>query len=269
MIEVAEYSDCEIVLEDVKLDFPIYNARARSMKRSLITVATGGRIGLNANDQVLVKALDNISIRLCKGDRVALIGHNGAGKSTLLRVLGGVYEPTAGTVRRIGRTTALFDLMAGMDFEATGYENITIRGLINGMSRAEMARKRTAIADFTELGDFLDLPVRTYSSGMLLRLGFSISTFVEPEILLLDEWLAAGDAAFLQRAEERLHALIGESGILVFASHSLPLMQSICKKAIWLHHGQLREFGPMAEVVEHYMATTPGDLPLRFSSTGS
>jgi ABC-type polysaccharide/polyol phosphate transport system ATPase subunit len=253
MNQFSPSTECRIKLDGVTLSFAIFNARSRSLKRSLITLTTGGTIGVGAHDTVVVTALSDLTLTLEKGDRVALIGHNGAGKSTLLRLIASAYEPTRGTVHRVGRTTALFDLMVGMDHEATGDENITIRCLLDGLSRAEIDRKRQAISDFTELGEFLHLPIRTYSSGMLLRLGFAISTFVEPEILLLDEWLAAGDASFTQRAHERLHQLIGNSGILVFASQSLPLMRSICNKAVWLDHGRLRQFGPIEPVVERYL----------------
>jgi lipopolysaccharide transport system ATP-binding protein len=242
-------------LENVSLEFPVYNTRARSLKRSLLHISTGGRIGLSGNDLVVVKSLSNINLDLEHGDRIALLGHNGAGKTTLLRVLAGAYEPTRGTVQRTGRVAALFDLMLGMDPEASGDENITIRAMLMGLSRGQIAKKRRAIEEFTELGDYLQMPIRTYSSGMLLRLGFGISTSIEPEILLMDEWLAAGDAAFIAKAQARLEELIGNTGILVLASHSMGLVRRICNKAVWLQKGSVVRFGDVGEVIEAYAAS--------------
>jgi lipopolysaccharide transport system ATP-binding protein len=247
--------ETSLKLENVSLEFPVYNARGRSLKRSLVHLTTGGRIGLGGNDVIVVKALSDLSVDVAHGDRVALLGHNGAGKTTLLRVLAGAYEPTRGVIHRTGRVAALFDLMLGMDPEATGDENITIRGMLMGLSRQEIIERRSSISDFTGLGDYLQMPVRTYSSGMLLRLGFAISTSIEPEILLMDEWLAAGDANFLGKAQARLEELIGNTGILVLASHSMELIKTICNKALWLEKGTMVQFGAVDEVVEAYMSS--------------
>lgn len=246
-------NETSLILKDVSLEFPVYNTHARSLKRSLLHLTTGGRIGLSGGDLVVVRALSGISLNFEHGDRVALLGHNGAGKTTLLRVLSGAYEPTAGVMQRTGRVAALFDLMLGMDPEATGDENITIRAMLMGLSRNQIAEKRVIIATFTELGDYLQMPIRTYSSGMLLRLGFAISTSIEPEILLMDEWLAAGDAAFIGKAQARLEELIGNTGILVLASHSLNLIQTICNKAVWMEKGSIVRFGEVAEISKEYM----------------
>ena len=248
-------SQIALSLENVSLEFPVYNTHARSLKRSLLHMTTGGRIGLSGNDLVVVRSLSDISLELVHGDRVALLGHNGAGKTTLLRVLAGAYEPTGGIVRRTGRVAALFDLMLGMDPEATGEENITIRAMLMGLSRGQIVEKRQAIAAFTELGDYLQMPIRTYSSGMLLRLGFGISTSIDPDILLMDEWLAAGDAAFLAKAQARLEELIGNTGILVLASHSIGLIKRICNKAVWMEKGVVRQFGEVGEVSDAYRAS--------------
>jgi len=248
-------SQIALSLDNVSLEFPVYNTHARSLKRSLLHMTTGGRIGLSGNDLVVVKSLSDISLEFVHGDRIALLGHNGAGKTTLLRVLAGAYEPTGGTVRRTGRVAALFDLMLGMDPEATGEENITIRAMLMGLSRGQIVEKRQAIAAFTELGDYLQMPIRTYSSGMLLRLGFGISTSIEPDILLMDEWLAAGDAAFIAKAQARLEELIGNTGILVLASHSIGLIKRICNKAVWMEKGVVRQFGEVGEVSDAYRAS--------------
>jgi ABC-2 type transport system ATP-binding protein/lipopolysaccharide transport system ATP-binding protein len=244
--------EASLCLDNVSVDFPIYNAHGRSLKRSLLHFTTGGRIGLSAKDKVVVKALSDISVRLAHGDRVGLVGHNGAGKTTLMRVLAGVYEPTTGSITRSGRVGALFDLMLGMDAEATGDENITIRAMLMGLSQQEIDARRSEIADFTELGNYLDVPIRTYSSGMLLRLAFAISTSIDPDILLMDEWMAAGDASFLRKAEARLQKLIGETGILVLASHSTELLQKICNKGILMKQGKILEFGPIDQVIATY-----------------
>jgi lipopolysaccharide transport system ATP-binding protein len=245
-----------IHVENVSLSFPIFNARSRSFKRALANLTTGGKIDVGKDDTVVVHALSNVSLTFDHGDKVALIGHNGAGKSTFLRVLAGAYEPNIGTIHRVGKIAGLFDLMLGMDQEATGHENINIRCLLNGYTPEMIEKKRAEISEFTELGDFLHMPIRTYSSGMLLRLGFAIATSIDPEILLMDEWMAAGDAAFLARAQARMYELIGQSGILVMASHSLELLRMVCNKAVWLDHGEVRAFGPAGETIDAYLSVS-------------
>jgi lipopolysaccharide transport system ATP-binding protein len=245
-------------VERVSVNYPIYNADSRSLKRSVIHFSTGGRIGLGAKDRVVVQALKNVSISLEEGDRVGLVGPNGAGKTTLLRVLAGVYEPAVGRLETQGHVVSLFDLMLGMDAEATGDENIVIRGLILGLSPQEIQEKRDEIASFSELGDFLEMPVRTYSAGMALRLAFSVSTAVKPDILLMDEWIGVGDASFVRKAEERARTLIGDAGILVLASHSEALIEQLCNRAIWLEHGEIRADGPTADVLKAYRTHSAG-----------
>jgi ABC-type polysaccharide/polyol phosphate transport system ATPase subunit len=181
-----------------------------------------------------------------------LIGHNGAGKTTLLRVMGGVYEPTGGQMTSRGKIAALSDIMLGIDVESTGHENISIRGRLLGLTQKQVEHRRAEIAEFSGLGDFLDMPVRTYSTGMVLRLAFAVSTCVVPDILILDEWIGAGDANFLGKAEERLKQLIGGTGILVLATHSLELARSVCSRAVWLEHGSVRTDGPIDDVIRAY-----------------
>ena len=245
-------NDTLIDLQDVSVQFPVYNAYGRSLKRSLVHMSTGGRIGLSTTDRVVVKALSGITLRLEHGDRLGLIGHNGAGKTTLLRVLGGAYEPTGGKITRIGKTAALFDLMLGMDPESTGRENIFIRGRMLGMSNAEIEAGSAAIEEFTELGDYLDMPIRTYSSGMTVRLAFAVSTAINPEILLMDEWLSAGDSAFMEKAEHRMKSLVGQTGILVLASHSSGLLKSVCNKGLVMEHGEMKFLGSIDEAIARY-----------------
>ena len=240
-------------LEEVGVEIPIYDASTRSLKNSIMAATSGGRLATSA-DHVVVRALEGINLEFDHGDRIGLVGHNGAGKSTLLRVLGGVYQPTSGTISSRGRTASLFDLSLGMDMEGTGYENIQLRGLMLGMTRRQIARKMDEIAEFTDLGDYLAMPIRTYSSGMRLRLAFAVSTCIEADILLLDEWLSVGDAHFVEKAQKRLRDMISRSGILVLASHNNELIRTMCNKAVFLEKGRIVSFGPCEEVLRSYAA---------------
>jgi len=242
----------KIVLDRVSVDFPIYNARARSLKTMLMRRAVGGEIAMRDDSRVSIVALRDLSLRLDEGDRLAVIGHNGAGKSTLLRVLSGVYEPPVGRVTIDGTVSSLCDLMMGMDPEATGYDNIMLRSVFLGVSVEQARRSIGDIESFTELGDFLHLPMRTYSSGMMLRLAFAISTAVTPEILIMDEIIGAGDAAFMVKAEARLNKLIDNTHILVIASHSADTLRRFCNKGLILAGGRIAKFGPIEDVLEVY-----------------
>ena len=235
-------------LDNVTVDFPIYSGGSRSLKKTLVTIGTGGRIE-RGGGRVSVQALKDVSIRLDHGDRVGLIGHNGAGKTTLLRTMSGVYEPTLGRVRASGRMATIFDFTLGLDFDATGFENITLQGMLLGLSRRGIAELVDEIAAFTDLGGYLDMPIRAYSAGMLTRLAFAVATSTEPEMLLMDEWIETGDADFFHRAEARLKTLIQRAGILVLASHNLALIRHYCTSAVWLEHGQLKAIGPVEEVL--------------------
>ncbi|MGH8399302.1 MAG: ABC transporter ATP-binding protein, partial [Gammaproteobacteria bacterium] len=214
-----------VQLNNVSVQFPVYNANTRSLKTRLMHLTTGGHIGRDAGNRVCVDALTDVTLSFEHGDQVALVGHNGAGKTTLLRVLAGIYEPGAGTVHSEGRIVPLFDMSLGMNPEATGFENIMLRGRFLGLNRALLRKRLNDIAAFTELGDYLAMPVRTYSTGMALRLAFAISTSIDPDIMLLDEWIGAGDAAFVQKAEQRINDLIGRAGILVVASHNTGILE--------------------------------------------
>ena len=243
----------QLVLDRVNLAFPIYGT-ASSFRRALFEKATGGFInrGKTRRDGVHVEALRDISFTLNDGDRLALIGHNGAGKSTLLRVMSGVYEPDSGDVLASGKITPLFDAIPGLDGEDTGYENILTAGLLHGMSREQIERKIPEIEAFSELGDYLSLPYRTYSSGMMMRLGFSIATATDPEILLMDEGIGAEDARFSDRASKRMQQFVDKSRILVLASHSEPFVREICNKAALMEGGRLKAYGEIGEVFEVY-----------------
>jgi len=228
-------------LQDVSVDFPIYGAHAKSFKQTLAAAATGGRIGTDTGVAV-VQALRDITIELNNGDRLGVIGHNGSGKSTLLRVFAGVYPPTSGALTIKGSVASLIDPALGIEADATGEENIYLRGLVMGLSRAEVDSVFDNICLFSGLGDYLALPVRTYSTGMLMRLAFSIATAIRSDILLMDEWLAVGDVAFQRHAESRLRAVVDDAGILVLASHSYDLVCRECNKVLELSHGTVIRF---------------------------
>lgn len=241
-----------ILFENVTLDFPIFNANGRSLTSRLLQVATGGKLDADPNGRVVVRALDAISFEFSDGDRVGLLGHNGAGKSTLLRALSGVYHPTRGIAEVNGSIGSLIDISLGINPEATGRENIFIRGAILGLAKSEILSKFEEIVQFSELGDFIEMPVRTYSSGMHLRLAFAVSTVVRPDVLLMDEWLSVGDESFRLKAEMRLKELVDQTKILVIASHSRHLIETTCNRVLWLEHGRLKMDGGAKEVTEAY-----------------
>lgn len=228
-------------LKDVTVQYPIFNARNMSLRNQLVRIGTGGQIESEAGQIKIVTALKNVSFTLREGDAVGLIGHNGAGKSTLLRTMAGVYTPTSGKVRRDGRVATVLELGAGMDPELSGYENIIRMGLLLGMSLRDVRRRIADIEEFTELGDFLQLPVRMYSSGMSTRLLFAVATSVKPDILLVDEVFEAGDAEFKERAKARMENLIKSVHIFVFASHSHDLLKTYCNRFFKLEHGNVME----------------------------
>lgn len=226
-----------IKLDNVSVRFPIYDAKQRSFKQTMLNAATGGKIIQNTGKFTEIEALKNINLDIREGDRVALIGHNGSGKTTLLRVLAGVYAPVEGSISIKGKITSLLDSMLGMDGEATGIENIKLRGLFLGLRPKQTESLIDEIVEFSELGDFINMPVRTYSSGMVLRLAFAISTSTQPEILLMDEWMSVGDEKFKNKAEKRLEEFVDKAGILVMATHDHGLADRVCSKSIYLEHG--------------------------------
>ncbi|UPK31557.1 ABC transporter ATP-binding protein [Bradyrhizobium sp. 186] len=242
-----------IALRNVSVIFPVLSFRDRSLRSRFVSAVTLRRKAAIAH---IVRALNDVSLDIRAGDRVGLIGANGAGKTTLLRVLAGIYHPTMGSVDVLGRCLSLFDLSAGFDEEATGYENIMRRGLVIGARRAEIDARRAEIAEFTELGDRLDLPLRTYSSGMMLRLIFAVATAVEGEIVLLDEWIGVGDQQFRNKARQRLDEIVARAGILVLASHDIELIKSTCNRAILLEEGRIAAAGPTEEILGRYLAGT-------------
>lgn len=242
----------EIQLKNVSLDFPIYGANTRSLKKRLIHATTGGLIKQTHGSVVTVRALNNINLHVEHGDRVGLIGHNGAGKSSLLRVLTGIYEPLEGEIHIQGKVTALLNVMLGLDVESTGYENIVICGILNGLTYETIEANKRAIAEFTDLGDYLAMPIRTYSSGMQLRLAFAIATAVDPEILILDEVIGVGDSQFIDKARQRMQTLIDKSKIVIVASHDPKIIHTICNKVIVMQKGNMVFYGPVKEGIAYY-----------------
>lgn len=205
----------------------------------MISQATGGRLMANHNDSIVVRAIDDISMEIKKGDRIGLVGHNGSGKTTLLRVLAGIYKPSAGSIEIAGTVGALLNPSAGMDQEATGIENIYLRGLVLGLSREQIEDQIEDISEFTGLGDYLELPVKTYSAGMFARLAFAISTAAHNDILLIDEGIGAGDAAFLESAQRRINSLFERTSIVIIASHSEDIIKRLCNRRIQMEHGKI------------------------------
>jgi ABC-type polysaccharide/polyol phosphate transport system ATPase subunit len=239
-----------ISLNQAVIEFPIINASSRSLQLRLYQ-ALGGRLTAH-HRTVVVRALDRIDLELRDGDRLGLIGHNGSGKTTLLRVLAGVYPPRPGSAMIEGSVSSFTDITLGMDPEATGWDNIIFRCLFMGLTLAEAKQLSPAVADFSELGSYLDLPMRTYSAGMSLRLAFAISTSIDPDILIMDEMISAGDLQFIERAKVRLHEIIGRASILALASHDLQMIRSVCNKVLWLEHGAIKLLGEPEAVVRAY-----------------
>lgn len=244
-----------ISLKNVTVDIPIYNSQSRSLKKTFMGFASGGRIGLSEKGFSIVRSLTDITLEIKDGERIGLLGPNGAGKSTLLRVLGGAYIPTGGEAIIEGKVGSLIDVSLGIDSEATGIENIYLRAALLQIPKKVVDEQLDSIIEFTELGEFINMPVRTYSSGMHMRLAFAVSTMIRPEILLMDEWLSVGDLNFQKKAEQRLNDLIKRSSILVIASHSRQLIEKCCTRAILLENGHIRMDGRAKDVCAFYFGS--------------
>lgn len=245
-------SKASIELKNVEVVFPVYNASSLSLKNRVLSAVTGGKIDRAYDGAIIVKGLQNINIQINPGERIGLVGHNGAGKTTLLRILSGIYQPTSGDAYIQGDCVSLINIGLGIDPEATGRENILLRGVMMGMTPSEILKISNEIVDFTGLGEFIDLPFRTYSTGMQLRLAFAVSTAVKPQILVMDEWLSTGDEEFKERADRRMAEVVSSAEILILASHSKELLLANCTRLIWLEHGRIRMDGNPTEVAMQY-----------------
>jgi homopolymeric O-antigen transport system ATP-binding protein len=241
-----------VVASDLSIDFPLYHAESRSLKKAMLSAATS-RLGQDRKQRLVVHAVREVTFALAPGDRLGLIGENGAGKTTLLRALAGIYEPVGGALSVHGRLTALLDLSQGINVDLTGRENIRLFALYKRLSQHQATRLEEDVIDFCELEQFIDIPMRTYSSGMTVRLGFALATAVHPEILVMDEWLLAGDANFMEKARRRLESLVRGADILVIASHSANIVKDWCNRVIWMERGRIRADGPPDEVLKSYL----------------
>lgn len=238
-------------LANVSLDLPIYNQSSFSILNSLGQLARNRRLNVESH-RVMVRALRDVSLKLRDGDRLGLVGLNGAGKTTLLRVMAGIYSPTSGTIQTRGRISCILGSGFGMDEEATGYDNIFLLGIYLGFKRADMLKKVDEIIDFTDLAEFIHLPLRTYSAGMRARLSFAVSTCYQPEVLLIDEGIGAGDASFIQKAQDRLHSFMSSSSILVLASHASGMIERFCNQSILLDQGEIIDHNNPQAINELY-----------------
>jgi lipopolysaccharide transport system ATP-binding protein len=236
-----------VIAKDVVVDFPIYGTRHRSFKSTVLRAATGGSLARAGNDRVVVRALDGLTFNFQAGDRVGLLGHNGSGKTTLLRVVAGAYEPVRGSISVQGTVASMLSITLGIDYEATGYENTFLLGAVMGQSRQQMLERLDDICNFSELGDFIYMPVRTYSSGMVMRLAFSIATSTPADIVLMDEWLNVRDRDFAQKAQARLEAMLDDAKIFFLASHDETLVRKNCNWALRLEHGKMVSLEPIGE----------------------
>jgi len=241
-----------IDLQNVFVEFPVYNVNSRSLKKQFLHLATGGSVVQDARQHVMINALNNITLTIQHGDRVGLIGHNGAGKSTFLRLLACIYEPTRGDITVDGNVSPMLDLLQGIESELTGYENIFIRGALLGLKKSQIKAQVQEIATLTGLGDYLSMPTRTYSSGMLLRLAFAITVSIKPDILLIDEIFGTGDAEFREKAQKKMISLLDESSIVIMANHTDDIIKEFCNKVLLLEAGKIKYFGPVAEGLELY-----------------
>lgn len=247
-----------IELDQVGLTFKVRQKGRVTLKEFLVRFMFRSSV----NPVIQVNALQDINLTIEAGERVGILGHNGAGKSTLLKLLAGIYPPAEGKRTVTGQISSLFDIALGFEMEANGWENIAFRGYLQGETPRTIKAKMQAIADFSELGQFLEMPVRYYSAGMLVRLAFSIATTIEPEVLLVDEVLSVGDLAFQQKAAQRMRDMMKQAQIMVMVSHDLDSLARMCERGLWMDHGRIRLDGPMKDVVAAYRASVqPAQAP--------
>jgi ABC-type polysaccharide/polyol phosphate transport system ATPase subunit len=237
-----------IALDGIGLTFHVRKHTKVTLKEFLV----GQLFRRSRNPEMEVKALQDVTFTVEKGDRLGVLGHNGAGKSTLLKLLAGIYTPTQGRLTVQGRVSSLFDINLGFEPDASGWENINYRSYLQGETPRSISAKRQAIADFSELGDFLQMPVRYYSAGMMVRLAFSIATAIDPEILLVDEVLSVGDLGFQHKARGRMREMMAKAHLMVVVSHDLEALAQMCTRVVWMDHGRMVRTGPADEIIEAY-----------------
>ncbi|MBU4433954.1 MAG: ABC transporter ATP-binding protein [bacterium] len=239
-----------IDLKDVTLDYNLYSVRAQSLRNAVLNMAVGGRLMRSGKDVTVIRALSNISLNLREGDRLALVGHNGSGKTSLLKVLAGIYEPTAGVVDVRGRISSMISMSIGLDAEASGLQNIRNLAMMQMMPDREIKRRLPDIVEFSELGAFVHMPFKTYSAGMMARLTFSVATQMDADILIMDEWISAGDAEFQKKAAARLTSMVDKAKIVVIATHDLKLAATVSNRVMTMEAGVPTFLGTTAEWVE-------------------
>lgn len=240
-----------IAFHDVGVSFPVHHGSSRSLQLELLSLV--GLKQANHRKANVVRALRGISFDIYPGERVGILGHNGAGKTTLLRTIAGAYPPTTGTVETVGRVTSMTDFTMGMDPEATGRENVIFRGVFMGMTFREIQDRVDEVIEFAGIGKFADMPMRTYSTGMYLRLAFAVSTLIVPDILVLDEVINAGDLGFQERMTQRLEEFVEQSKVVVIAAHDMAALRKWCTRGLWLRDGRIIADGPVDEIVDGYL----------------
>jgi lipopolysaccharide transport system ATP-binding protein len=240
---------CSLRLDNVTLDYFVYSVRAQSLRNAVFNMAVGGKLYKNQGDVTVVRALENISVNLVEGDRLALIGHNGSGKTSLLKVMAGVYHPASGRVESSGSMTSMIAAGAGLDWEATGLQNIRKLGQMRLIPNKAIDAAIGPIVEFSGLGDFVRLPVKTFSAGMMARLMFACATEFDADILIMDEWLSAGDQDFILKARERMNEFVEKAKIVVLGTHDFDLVEKACNKVLLLDAGRIAFYGPTQDWV--------------------
>jgi lipopolysaccharide transport system ATP-binding protein len=236
-----------IDVRGVTLDYPVYSMNAKSLRTAVLNVAIGGKLLKTTGDMTIVRALSNIQFSVKDGDRLGIVGHNGAGKTTLLKVLAGIYEPTQGVIEIKGRVSSMLSMSIGVDHEASGIQNMRNLLMQQSFTRKEAERRLPEIIEFSELGQFAQMPFKTYSAGMMARLTFAVATAFDADVLLMDEWISAGDGNFKEKAAKRMDEVVGNAGLVVLATHSIELVQRVCNKVMVLNGGRMEFIGSLEE----------------------
>ncbi|MEQ9518378.1 MAG: ABC transporter ATP-binding protein [Parvibaculum sp.] len=239
-------------LNNVSVFYPVYTNEARSLRNLIVAFSTAGRIMSAASGPMIVSGMQNVSITLYPGDRVGLIGANGAGKTTLLKTLAGIYQPSEGEIDVNGNIESLLEIGLGMDEESSGVQNIYLSNYLRGRKKSEVDAIVDDVVSFADIGDFIHMPIRTYSSGMRMRLAFAIATAINPDIMLIDEVFSVGDSSFVDKAKNRIESLISKANVMVFASHSDALLRQFCNKGLFMKSGRVEFFGDFEEAVNMY-----------------